>query len=150
MAEEVTREDETQEASQAKAGLLDNKLVLLGIIVVLQALMALAIVQFVIAPRLAGADPAVESATENAAAGDRTGAPDELECLLADQLGNKRITVLKLVAEIHCSLLPAGGVRGPTPKERRKKAGHESRGCWGMPVSALPTAPPLRGRSTVW
>ncbi len=57
MADETIREESVQEEGQAKTkmALLDNKLVLLGIIVVLQALMALAIVQFVIAPRLAGA-----------------------------------------------------------------------------------------------
>ncbi len=49
MAEEKTK---TETPPEPKAGFLDNKIVLLGIIVVLQAVMAVGIVQFVIAPKL--------------------------------------------------------------------------------------------------
>jgi len=43
---------EEEKSDSSKAGLLDNKIVLLGIIVVLQAVMAVGIIQFVIGPKL--------------------------------------------------------------------------------------------------
>lgn len=48
MAEEKT----DVKKSEGKGGLLDNKFVLLGVIVVLQAVMAVGLVQFVIGPKL--------------------------------------------------------------------------------------------------
>jgi flagellar basal body-associated protein FliL len=50
MAEESK---ETKETKESKGGPLDNKIVLLGIIVALQAVMAVGIIQFVIGPKLA-------------------------------------------------------------------------------------------------
>jgi len=45
-------EEKVEEKVVEKAGLLDNKIVLLGIIVALQAVMAVGIIQFVIGPKL--------------------------------------------------------------------------------------------------
>lgn len=52
MAEETSETKETNETKGPKGSPLDNKIVLLGIIVALQAVMAVGIVQFVIAPKL--------------------------------------------------------------------------------------------------
>ncbi len=45
-------DEKTEAKAEKKGGLLDNKIVLLGIIVVLQAVMAVGIVTFVIGPKL--------------------------------------------------------------------------------------------------
>jgi flagellar protein FliL len=64
----MTADEEKKEETQEKksGGFLDNKLVLLGIIVVLQALMAFVIVQFIIAPKLAAVGTEIVQANEEA------------------------------------------------------------------------------------
>ncbi len=63
-------DEKTEEKTEEKKGaLLDNKIVLLGIIVVLQAVMAVGIIQFVIGPKLDSmavmtAEPEVPKAVE--------------------------------------------------------------------------------------
>ncbi|HPF33945.1 flagellar basal body-associated FliL family protein [bacterium] len=52
MADEKKDEKKKDKGEGGKGGLLDNKIVLLGIIVVLQAVMAVGIIQFVIGPKL--------------------------------------------------------------------------------------------------
>ncbi len=74
MADEVIRNEEAAETAAKKGGLLDNKLALLGVIVVLQALTAFAVIKFVVVPRLAVADPGRQDVT----------AVDEGEGILVD------------------------------------------------------------------
>lgn len=53
MADEKKEEQESGGAAARKGGLLDNKVVLLGVIVVVQAVMAIGLTQFVLVPKLA-------------------------------------------------------------------------------------------------
>lgn len=67
MADETNvREDGDGAASGSGRGLLDNKLVMLGLIIALQALTAFAIVKFVVVPRLAsdGSEGAAVAASD--------------------------------------------------------------------------------------
>ena len=68
MADENPRKekDESEAPAPKGGGLLDNKLVLLGVIVVVQALLAFAVTQFLVVPKLKSlaAGPAVEKTEE--------------------------------------------------------------------------------------
>ncbi len=71
MADETNREAPAETAAAARGrGLLDNKVVLLGAIVIVQILLALGITRFVIMPRL-GVQGADMAAGEAAAAADQ-------------------------------------------------------------------------------
>ena len=94
MPDEKIRDENGAEEpkAKAKAAFLDNKLVLLGVIVVLQALMALAIVQFVIAPRLAVVGAVTAEAAESVG-GNAAPRPEPAELGEIVDLGEVMVTL---------------------------------------------------------
>jgi flagellar basal body-associated protein FliL len=71
MVDEKTEAQENGAEPKAKSsGLLDNKVVLLGVIVVVQAIMAIGITQFVIVPKLGIQEAAMADGGMPAAAGE--------------------------------------------------------------------------------
>lgn len=70
MADEKKESPEEGGESRKRINLLDNKAVLLGVVVVVQALMAFAITQFVIVPRLSVQDAALGAQETNAEAAE--------------------------------------------------------------------------------
>jgi flagellar protein FliL len=94
---------DSKETKDGKGGILDNKIVLLGIIVALQAVMAVGIVQFVIGPKLS-------------ALGDSVGEPVVLEAIEGEGVivglnemvvtlndGSRRQSYLKIAIDLEVS-----------------------------------------------
>jgi len=70
MANETNETETTEKAAAKGGGLLENKAVLLGIVVAVQALLAFGLTQFVIVPRLGIQEGAVNASTPAATAGE--------------------------------------------------------------------------------
>jgi len=88
MADEGTRTEENTGgegvSKGSKLSILDNKLVMLGLIIVLQAVTAFAIVKFVVVPRLAVAEPQAKTEAQYDAGEGVLAGLDEMVVTLRD------------------------------------------------------------------
>jgi flagellar FliL protein len=105
MAEEKNETPEEGSESRKRGSLLDNKAVLLGVVVVVQALMAFAITQFVIVPRLSVQDAALAGKeTGVATAEDKDGIIVGLEEIIVTLRGEEgRTNYLRINVAVEVS-----------------------------------------------
>ena len=92
--------DEEKKENKAKGGLLENKLVLLGIIVVMQAAMAFVIVQFVISPKLADVGAEIVETVDEASDESTTSVIISLNELVVSLQGANRGGYLKITIDL--------------------------------------------------